>query len=136
MTINEIIQEKKSKVFSLFKTVKRLTEQSIRKTEPQQHAKLISVGMGVIYFIAFASLLTQVMGLYGESGIRPIKNTLDFIVAKNISIWSYPTLFFVNTSDVFILLLCWVGIVASILLCCGVLPLLSSFIFQYLSSFL
>lgn len=75
--------------------------------------------LGVIYFVAFASLAVQVLGLYGSQGILPIA---DFIGRQEFSVervWELPTLFWVNTSDAMIVAVPIVGALLSLALVFG-----------------
>src|SRR5581483_9765074 len=77
--------------------------------------------LGVIYVIAFASLAVQMLGLYGSQGILPIS---DFIARQQpfdlASVWLTPTLFWLNTSDLFIQIVPIVGALLGILLIVGI----------------
>ncbi|HZQ09869.1 MAG TPA: lipase maturation factor family protein [Anaerolineae bacterium] len=77
--------------------------------------------LGVIYVIAFASLAVQMLGLYGSQGILPIS---DFIARQQpfdlASVWLTPTLFWLNTSDLFIQIVPIVGALLGILLIAGI----------------
>jgi Lipase maturation factor len=61
--------------------------------------------LALIYFIAFASLAVQMLGLFGSQGILPIA---DFIARQReqydvlVGVWLAPTLFWFDTSDVFL----------------------------------
>jgi len=81
--------------------------------------------LGVIFFIAFSSLWVQVIGLIGEDGILPAK-----IFLKNISgeigsrkFLILPTVFWISVSDFALHFVCALGVIFSILLCIGFLPL-------------
>jgi len=75
--------------------------------------------LGVIYFIAFASLAAQMLGLYGSQGILPIS---DFMARQSldlVNVWFLPTVFWVNTSDLFLQAVPIVGALLSLLLVLG-----------------
>src|SRR5438067_1993274 len=79
--------------------------------------------LGVIYLFAFASLWVQIIGLVGSHGISPIA---DFLNAINLQYDGeayrlLPTLVWLNSSDSFLLLLCGVGTVLSLLVVVDVL---------------
>lgn len=79
--------------------------------------------LGLVYLVAFASLLPQIKGLVGANGILPIADYLDAVYAS-YGTQSYrllPTLAWLNSSDAFLQLLCWGGIIASILTIVGLL---------------
>jgi len=58
--------------------------------------------LGVIYLIAFASLLVQVQGLVGEQGILPVADLLAYVTTEAGSARYYrlPTVFWLNHSDI------------------------------------
>ena len=93
--------------------------------------------LGVIYLIAFVSLLVQVDGLIGSNGISPVS---QFLPAAQEQIGSrahfyLPTLCWFNSSDAFLHFLCGAGVAVSILLILGLVPifcLIALFVF-YLS---
>ncbi len=93
--------------------------------------------MGLIYAIAFISLGTQILGLVGAEGILPVNLLLE-AVETQMGLEKYlffPTLLWVNTSDAFLLILCFGGAILSLLLAYGFAPVLLSFVvwFFYLS---
>lgn len=93
--------------------------------------------LGVIYLIAFVSLWVQVDGLIGSNGISPIN---QFLPAAHEQLGDHaysllPTLCWFNSSNTFLHFLCAGGVVSSLLLIAGVVPvvsLLALFVF-YLS---
>lgn len=77
--------------------------------------------LGVIYFIAFASLAAQMLGLYGSQGILPIADFIQQHQGQGLAgIWQTPTVFWLNTSDLFIQLVPIVGALLSLLLILGI----------------
>jgi hypothetical protein len=74
--------------------------------------------LGLIYFSAFYSLITQVRGLIGPDGLLPAGQYLDELtqVAGTARYWYAPTVFWLANGSRALLFLCWVGIVASLLL--------------------
>ncbi len=84
--------------------------------------------LGVIYFLAFASLAPQVAGLFGSEGILPAEDYLasfpDELGGRRIAL--VPTLFWLGSGDFALSFSCGLGITLSILLIAGVLPLLSA----------
>ena len=58
--------------------------------------------LGVIYFVVFASLAVQMLGLYGSQGILPIADLMARQTAGVGSVWQMPTLFWLTASDVFV----------------------------------
>ena len=93
--------------------------------------------MGVVYFIAFLSLLVQVRGLYGSQGILPIASYLEELkegLGKSVYRLC-PTLFWFKSSDAALMTACSVGVALSLLLVAGgpAVPLLALLWVLYLS---
>jgi lipase maturation factor 1 len=80
--------------------------------------------LGVIYFSAFFSLLFQIRGLLGPSGILPAKDYLEAVThaAGNLRYWYAPTLLWLNSGSHMLMGLCWVGLIASVLLLANIWP--------------
>jgi len=81
--------------------------------------------LGIIYLLAFGSLWIQVDGLIGTQGILPANQYISAIWEKLgiIGYWTFPTLCWVNCSDVFIHALCASAILFSVSLILGILPI-------------
>ena len=82
-------------------------------------------GLGLIYFSAFYSLLFQICGLIGPNGILPAGPYLQQIahaLGRWERLWYAPTLLWIASSNHVLLALCWVGIIASLLLLLNILP--------------
>jgi hypothetical protein len=81
--------------------------------------------LGVIYFSAFYSLLFQIKGLIGPQGIL---SAADYLVAVADSFpgwerfWYAPTLLWWAASDHALLLMCWVGLAASLAMVLNLWP--------------
>jgi lipase maturation factor 1 len=77
--------------------------------------------LGLVYLFAFGSLALQVIGLIGENGILPARNFLEAVEkrAGGEGYYRYPTLCWLNRSDLFLKLLCFAGIFLSVLLITG-----------------
>src|SRR5215469_18139428 len=73
--------------------------------------------LGLIYFSAFFSLIFQVRGLIGPSGVLPAKQYLEAVAssAGQARYWYAPTLLWLSTGSPMLMGLCWVGLVASVL---------------------
>jgi len=74
--------------------------------------------LGVIYFSAFDSLLFQIRGMLGPQGLLPAKAYLEE-VAKAVGparYWYAPTLLWFGSGNHALLALCWIGLIASVLL--------------------
>ncbi len=83
--------------------------------------------LGVIYLIAFVSLWVQVDGLIGSDGISPINQFLP-AVHEQLGDHAYsllPTLCWFNSSNAFLHFLCAGGVVSSLLLIAGLVPVVS-----------
>src|SRR5207245_2630131 len=78
--------------------------------------------LGVVYLVAFLSLVTQVTGLVGEHGLLPA----GAFLARAHAIYGssayrlFPTLCWLGASDGMLEGLCWAGVVLSLLLLAGV----------------
>jgi hypothetical protein len=80
--------------------------------------------MGFIYFSAFFSLVSQIRGLMGPNGLLPAGMYLAD-VAKVMGAWRYwyaPTLLWWSSSDRALTILCWIGMLASLLLFLNLWP--------------
>src|SRR6266496_1203433 len=83
--------------------------------------------LGVIYLIAFVSLWVQVDGLIGSAGISPVNQFLP-AVHEQIGGRAYsllPTLCWFNSSNAFLHFLCAGGVVSSLPLIAGFIPVVS-----------
>ena len=80
--------------------------------------------LGVIYFSAFYSLLFQIRGMLGPQGLLPAGAYLEE-VAKAMGrarFWYAPTLLWFASGDPALMVLCWVGLIASLLLLINLRP--------------
>jgi hypothetical protein len=80
--------------------------------------------LGVIYFSAFFSLAFQIRGLIGAQGILPSNEYLE-AVAHQFGVarfWFAPTLLWLSTGPHMLGAICWVGMIASLLVICNVWP--------------
>src|ERR1700751_681144 len=74
--------------------------------------------LGAIYFSAFFSLVFQIRGLIGPQGILPAGEYLKS-VANSAGVgrfWYAPTLLWFSSSSHMLMALCWVGMLASLLI--------------------
>jgi hypothetical protein len=80
--------------------------------------------LGLIYFSAFYSLIRQVLGLIGPDGLQPAGAYLKAVkqAAGASPYWYAPTLFWFGSGSRALLLVCWMGIVASLLLVLNIWP--------------
>jgi lipase maturation factor 1 len=80
--------------------------------------------MGVIYFSAFLSLLFQIRGLIGPEGLLPAGMYLKAVARDlhGLRFWYAPTLLWLSSSNHALMALCWVGLIASLLLILNLWP--------------
>jgi hypothetical protein len=79
--------------------------------------------LGLIYFSAFYALLFQVRGLIGSRGILPAADYLHAVRSLGaLRFWYAPTLLWLSGSDHFLMALCWIGLIASLVLVANVWP--------------
>src|SRR3978361_2104154 len=79
--------------------------------------------LGLIFFSAFFSLLFQIRGLIGVKGILPAADFLGRVHQFGVlRFWYAPTVLWMGSSDRALLVLVWVGLVASLLLVANVAP--------------
>jgi lipase maturation factor 1 len=80
--------------------------------------------LGLIYFSAFYSLLFQIKGLIGPDGILPAGNYLQAVSGayQTERFWFAPTLLWFGSSNHALMLLCWAGLIASLLVVLNVWP--------------
>jgi hypothetical protein len=74
-------------------------------------------GLGLIYFSAFYPLLFQIKGLIGPEGILPASKFLEVLEKYNSGFerfWIAPTLFWLSPENGMLMLVCWLGLLASI----------------------
>ncbi|HEY9871559.1 MAG TPA: lipase maturation factor family protein [Candidatus Obscuribacterales bacterium] len=77
--------------------------------------------LGLVYLIAFVSLLTQISGLIGRRGIMPAEDFLDEVKSGTgrERYWHFPTLAWFNTGDAFLQSIAGAGAALSLLVCLG-----------------
>jgi hypothetical protein len=79
--------------------------------------------LGLIFFSAFFSLLFQIRGLIGVKGILP---AADFLTRLHqfggLRFWYAPTVLWMGSGDRALMVLTWVGLIASLLLVANVAP--------------
>lgn len=86
--------------------------------------------LAAIYFIAFASLYTQCLGLYGSKGITPIADLIKQLRIRKIPNRYYhvPTIFWYRSDDLFIKQVLLAGMGLSFLAFCNI-PFTLPFLF-------
>lgn len=74
--------------------------------------------LALVYFIAFASLSGQIVGLIGQDGILPVTDLLEY--GTTHFGWkrylAYPTIFWINAGDTALTAATWLGCAFSVLL--------------------
>jgi predicted DCC family thiol-disulfide oxidoreductase YuxK len=87
-------------------------------------------GMAVVYFVAFASLSTQILGLVGSDGISPASMFLGAVYSGigGAGPLYYPTIAWLNSGNAMLSGMCVAGMVISVLLFIGILPRVSAFL--------
>ena len=80
--------------------------------------------LGVIYFSAFYSLLFQIRGMIGPNGILPAVDYLQAAAAglHGSRFFYVPSLFWFGSSDRALLLVTWLGLIASLLVTFNIWP--------------
>jgi lipase maturation factor 1 len=81
--------------------------------------------LGLIYFSAFYSLIFQVRGLIGTDGILPAGDYLQFLAENAHGVtrfWYAPSLYWISSSSTAILIFCWIGLIASVLVVFNIWP--------------
>jgi lipase maturation factor 1 len=81
--------------------------------------------LGLIYFSAFFSLIFQIRGLIGPTGILPAGDYLQNVaqaLGHTQRLWYAPTLLWWSSSNAMLISLCWVGMIASLLVFLNLWP--------------
>jgi hypothetical protein len=81
--------------------------------------------LGGVYFSAFFSLVFQIRGLIGPDGILPAGEYLKAVAHSfgySRGLWFAPTLLWLSSGPHALIALCWVGMVAALLLTLNVWP--------------
>ena len=89
--------------------------------------RLFLRALGLIYLIAFISLWVQIDGLIGANGISPVGRYLSAAqqqLGDRVHFY-LPTLCWFNASDAFLHAQCGAGVVLSLMLIAGLVPILS-----------
>jgi lipase maturation factor 1 len=86
--------------------------------------------LALIYFSAFYSLLRQVCGLIGPDGVLPAHQYLAAVhrALGPLRFWFAPSLYWISSSNKALLVVCWIGLIASIVAVLNIWPRLSFFI--------
>ena len=80
--------------------------------------------LGVIYFSAFYSLLFQIRGMIGPTGILPARDYLQALAANlhGARFFYVPTLLWLGSSDRALMTVTWLGLIASVLVFLNISP--------------
>jgi hypothetical protein len=82
--------------------------------------------LGLVYFFAFLSLATQILGLMGQHGILPAREFLAMLESRvgPERYWFFPTLAWLNSSDTALRVMSVGGALGSLLLIFDLAPIL------------
>src|SRR5436190_4642681 len=79
--------------------------------------------IGFIYFIAFLAAANQIVPLVGEHGLLPAKMFLErlesHLGSRSEAFLQFPSLFWLNISDHFLVMAAWVGVGLSVIVLLG-----------------
>jgi hypothetical protein len=83
--------------------------------------------LAAFYFSAFFSLLFQIDGLIGPSGILPAQRFLAQVQNQTgiLRLWYAPTLFWLSSGSHMMMAVTWLGLLASVAALCNLWPRLS-----------
>lgn len=86
--------------------------------------------LGLIYFAAFVSLASQILGLYGSQGIAPISDYLGAVLGRfgSEAYRLLPSVLWLNASDPALQLVTVAGMIAALLLLVDFAPMLCTFV--------
>jgi hypothetical protein len=95
--------------------------------------RLFFAGLGAVFVMAFLSLFVQIDGLIGSRGILPAAELMNLAGGKDpsrplvhLNFLELPTLFWIDTSDAMLHLVCGAGLLFGALLVAGVAPLVAT----------
>src|SRR3954463_4254325 len=79
--------------------------------------------LGLVYAIAFAVAINQIIPLIGSNGLLPVNNYLELIIgalgSKSAGFWRLPSVFWFWHSDTALLTVAWIGFILSCLVLAG-----------------
>ena len=79
--------------------------------------------LGLVYFFAFVSLATQLLPLIGSHGLLPAAAFLSriegYFGSRTDGFLQFPSLFWIDTSDPFLVAMAWSGVALSLLVLSG-----------------
>src|SRR3984885_11295093 len=115
----------------MFERIARLTNWLLGPEHPTEErpghiwARWIFLrSLALWYFSAFYSLLFQIKGLIGPRGILPAGDFLQAVAAAlhGWRFWCAPSLFLFGSSGRALMLVCWIGAIASLMLLFNIWP--------------
>jgi lipase maturation factor 1 len=106
------------------RTIRRWFDPELGVPDHQISRWIFLRALGLIYSSAFYSLVFQIRGLNGPRGILPASEYLAEVARAlgPLRFWFAPTLLWFSSSSHMLMALCWVGIVASLLVVANVWP--------------
>ena len=79
--------------------------------------------LGLVYFVAFLSLAQQILPLIGSQGLLPVslffRQAERFLGSSQSAFLQFPSIFWMNSSDLFLVAMGWLGVVLSAALLLG-----------------
>ena len=79
--------------------------------------------LGLVYFVAFLSLAQQILPLIGSQGLLPVslffRQAERFLGSDRSAFLQLPSIFWINSSDTFLAVMSWVGVMLSAALLLG-----------------
>jgi hypothetical protein len=80
--------------------------------------------LGLIYYSAFLSLVFQIRGLIGPSGVLPAKEYLQALAERfgHAAYWYAPTVLWFSSGTRTLTAICWIGMIASLHLVLNLWP--------------
>ena len=103
--------------------IRRLFDSQLGASDRLLPRWLFLRALGLIYFSAFFSLVFQIRGLIGPNGILPANEYLGSLTRLGaVRFWYVPSLLWLSSGSHMLMTLCWVGMIASLLLVANFWP--------------
>ncbi|MGO9339711.1 MAG: lipase maturation factor family protein [Terracidiphilus sp.] len=85
--------------------------------------------LAIFYFSAFFSLLFQIEGLIGPLGVLPAQRFLAAVHGEvgSLQLWYVPSLFWLSSGEQAMMVVTWIGLIASVAAFCNLWPRFSFF---------
>ena len=90
-------------------------------------------GLGIVYLIAFLSLIPQMLGLFGSQGVMPVAEYARIVEealaqqgGNMIRFWYIPSVFWYSQSDTVLMVVLWLGVVAALFLVINIAPAIAA----------